>query len=67
MGTSLSFYSVDAKKWIGRIEPPSIPRHPRRINDPAPKERWDLDLLTEEGENKLRAIFEDMKQACQAL
>jgi hypothetical protein len=67
MGTALCFYSLETKKQDAEIMPLNIPRHPTRINDIAPKNRWDLDILTVEGENKFRAIVEEIKQACTSL
>jgi hypothetical protein len=67
MGTALCFYSVDATRQEAEIKPPNIPRHPSLINDSAPKGRWYLDVLTVEGENKLLAVVDEIKQACGAL
>jgi hypothetical protein len=67
MGTALCFYSLKTKKQDAEIAPMNILRHPTRMSDVAPKDRWDLDILTAEGENKLRAVVEEIKQASKSL
>jgi hypothetical protein len=67
MGTALCFYSVDTRTQEARIIPPSIPHDPRVYNDTAPKERWSLDVMTEEGKSKFLAVVEEIKQACEGL
>jgi hypothetical protein len=64
MGTVLRFYSVDTRLPNARVIPPSIPCD---SDDRAPKETWNLDVLTVPGEQKLCAIVEEIKQACAAL
>ncbi|KAN0141659.1 hypothetical protein V8E53_000121 [Lactarius tabidus] len=39
-----------------RITPPSIPRDPDTIDDVAPRERWNCDLLGPDGERLFRLI-----------
>jgi hypothetical protein len=52
------------------IQPPFI-RDPQsvtlRVTGTAPKERWDCDVLEEEGENRFKTMVEEIKQACAAL
>jgi hypothetical protein len=67
MGTALYFYSMDTRTQDARDIPPSIPHDSTLYNDTAPKESWNLDVLAVEGENKLLAIVEEIKQACEAL
>jgi hypothetical protein len=35
------------------------------VNDTAPVERWDCDILDAEGEARLRAVVDEIKQACE--
>lgn len=58
MGTRLSFYR---KARDGYVHPPEIV--PRLIyeSDPAPLERWDCDILEEEGMQRLQAIVAEIK------
>jgi hypothetical protein len=64
MGTALRFYSVNTRFRKGRIVSHSIPCG---SNDRAPKETWNLDLLTDPGKQKLCAIVEEINQECAAL
>jgi hypothetical protein len=51
------------------------PIQPSFIHDPnvhylqgtAPQERWDCDILEEEGEKRFKSMVEEIKQACSAL
>ncbi|KZT08512.1 uncharacterized protein LAESUDRAFT_724020 [Laetiporus sulphureus 93-53] len=63
-GTRLCFY----RKPQGRaMEPPSIAADPELETDTAPRERWDCDILEEEGARRFQAVVEEIKQACAAL
>ncbi|KAI9566198.1 hypothetical protein HD554DRAFT_2194495 [Boletus coccyginus] len=67
-GTRLSFYHLDtANAAAGIIILPmrTIPPRPPGLNDTAPMERWDCDVLEEEGEMKLRAVVDSIKAACE--
>ena len=65
MGTRLCFYSLDTTDVAANIVPLNIPRHPTRVNDTAPAERWDCDVLDAVGEARLRAVVEEIKEACE--
>ncbi|KAI6098499.1 hypothetical protein F5141DRAFT_1190740 [Pisolithus sp. B1] len=65
MGTRLCFYHVDTTHFPSEIIPHGIPRHPTRVNDTAPKERWDCDVLDANGEARLRAVVDAIKEACE--
>lgn len=60
MGQKLAFYSLN--KESGYISPPEYV-----ATDTVPKERWDLDITTEEGYAKLMEVVEDVKEMVQAL
>lgn len=64
MGTRLCFYHVLKD---GTIEPPLIPAHPERMTDTALRDRWDCDILKEEGAERFQALVEEIKQRCAAL
>jgi hypothetical protein len=65
IGTRLSFYILD--NATRTIDPPGIVRHPTLVNDVAPADRWDTDLLTAEGEDRLQTLFDSIRAACDAL
>jgi len=64
LGTSLCFYSLDTRDTNGKILPLKIPRHPTVVNDYAPENQWEYDVLGEEGEAKLRDIIVEVSQGC---
>ena len=64
LGTKLSFYSLDTTDDNADIIPRAIARHPTRVNDYAPAERWSYDILEEGGEAQLRSIIEEVQQGC---
>ncbi|KAF8554396.1 hypothetical protein OG21DRAFT_1412610 [Imleria badia] len=64
MGTRLCFYHLDTTDVEADIMPLNIPRHPTRVSDTAPIERWDCDLLDVVGEARLRAVVDSIKAAC---
>lgn len=59
MGTRLRFYSLDTTNVAG------IPQHPTGVTDTAPKETWDCDVLDANGEARLRAVLDAIKEACE--
>jgi hypothetical protein len=52
IGTKLRFYSLNVKNRAARIDPPRIDRNPDMVNDCAPAERWNCDVLEVSGEKK---------------
>jgi hypothetical protein len=64
LGTKLCFYSLDVKNRASRINPPRIDRDPDTVNDYAPAERWDRDVLEASGEDKLLAVINEIKAGC---
>lgn len=55
MGTAPRFYSLDPEKKDLVITPL------------APKDKWDLDITSSDGETKLCEVFDEIKQACTRL
>jgi len=55
-GNRLCFYRLDTTIADADILPLAIPRHPTRVTDTAPAQRWDCVVTTVDGEAKLRAI-----------
>lgn len=64
MGTKLCFYS---KLRDGTVTPTYIPSDPRLLLDVAPKDRWDYDILEEDGAQRFQAVIEEIKQGCASL
>ncbi|KAK0185582.1 hypothetical protein F5146DRAFT_1144090 [Armillaria mellea] len=64
IGTRLCFYRLDLTQPRLQIFPPAIPGDPCFTIDTAPEERWDCSVLEAEGEVKLRAVMDEIKQAC---
>ena len=64
MGPVLSIYKYDT---VTGLMPPQIPRDPIFVNDVAPKERWDCNILEDAGEQQLRGIVEKIKAMCAQL
>ncbi|KIJ47968.1 hypothetical protein M422DRAFT_163074, partial [Sphaerobolus stellatus SS14] len=67
IGTKLCFYNLYTTDNDMHIVPAAIPRHPTRINDTAPKDRWDCDILEPAGEGRLREIVQTIIDVCAAL
>jgi hypothetical protein len=64
-GTRLCFYTCD--QATRRITPGKIPRNDDFITDVAPIERWDCDILGEEGEARFRTIVAEVNAMCATL
>lgn len=60
MGTKLCFYTFT--KETRRLEPNRVANSDIFLVDMAPKSRWDVDILTAEGEQRFRDIVEDAKR-----
>ena len=67
LGTKLCFYSLNATDGGAEIEPEEIPRHSTRLNDTAPADCWDCDLLDPAGEKPLREVVHKVKDRYQNL
>ena len=68
IGTMLCFYSVDTENPHARIQPTAIRRFdPEVVNDVAPEDRWAYDILGPSGEERFRAVVEEIKTHCAAL
>jgi hypothetical protein len=60
MGTLYAVYTVDTV--TGELRPHGIPWDPSHSTDTAPKSWWCNDLLTQEGQEKLHTLFQEVKQ-----
>ncbi|KAI0247762.1 hypothetical protein BJV78DRAFT_890337 [Lactifluus subvellereus] len=60
IGRQLSYYTYD--KASGVVEPPPLPDNPYVVLDTAPIERWDTNIMQEEGRTKFLAMVEEIKQ-----
>lgn len=62
IGTKLCFYKYT--KETGDLEPELILGSARRVIDTAPINRWDVDILTPQGEQRLREVVGHVKGMC---
>jgi len=60
MGTKICIYELD--RTSRRLTPTLIPSDPELVTDTAPANRWDIDLLTPEGEEQFREIVQRVKK-----
>jgi hypothetical protein len=65
LGTRLCFYELD--RDTRRVRPPSIAEDPECITDTAPAGRWDTDILTQEGEERIKAVVDSAKSIASSL
>ncbi|KAF8130205.1 hypothetical protein EV363DRAFT_1490422 [Boletus edulis] len=65
MGTQLCFYHLDTTDVPAYIKLDNIPKHPTNVNDTAPMQRWDCDVLDAKGEARLRAVVDSIMAACE--
>ena len=59
LGTRLCFYTLD--KSLESITPIAIPRNEAYVNDTAPADRWDVDILTDDGYNRFMEVCNEVK------
>jgi hypothetical protein len=64
-GTRLSFYEYD--KETCTLQPELIQSDLAILTDVAPIDRWDCDVLQQEGANRLRDVAEKIKEMCARL
>ncbi|KAF8430026.1 hypothetical protein EV426DRAFT_1357 [Tirmania nivea] len=62
MGTKLCIYSLN--KETRRLLPNVIPSDPEIVTDTAPIDRWDVDIMTPEGEGRLRQVVDHVRTMC---
>ncbi|KAF8426840.1 hypothetical protein BGX38DRAFT_1235676 [Terfezia claveryi] len=62
IGSKLCVYTWT--KETGRILPKPIAIDPEYTIDTAPRSRWDLDVLSTEGEKRIRSIVAHIKTMC---
>lgn len=65
LGTQLCVYSYDSAS--GTLIPGAIERDPTHVNDRAPAAWWDVDIMTPEGEQRLRELVIHVKAMCSQL
>jgi hypothetical protein len=58
-GPKLCFYCYD--KHTQTLTPQRIPRHPDIVTNTAPADRWDTDIMTDEGFDHFMGIVEHVK------
>ncbi|KAG0644482.1 hypothetical protein HOY80DRAFT_940246 [Tuber brumale] len=58
----LCVYTI--KRGSGEMDPPGIVEDPLRVADIAPMERWNINLLDQEGEDCVREIVAHINQMC---
>jgi len=59
LGTRLCFYCLD--KAAESVTPPPIHRGAAYVNDTAPADRWDADILTDDGYNRFMDVVEHVR------
>jgi len=65
IGTKLCFYKYT--KSTRQLEPKRLNDNDTFVVDTAPRERWDVDVLTDEGERKFRDVIGDVKRICEQM
>jgi len=65
LGVRLAFYEYSHATRV--LQPPLILRDPELVNDTAPKARWNVDLLSEEGHMRLYQLAAEVKAMALAL
>jgi hypothetical protein len=63
MGTKLCFY----RAINGVVTPQEIPRQLNGINDVAAKDGWSYDILEADGEERFRAVVQEVIEGCNDL
>jgi hypothetical protein len=59
MGTKSAVYKYEQDSK--RLTPKAIPRDPEIVNDVAPAERWQFELMGHEGEETFKKIVTEVK------
>lgn len=65
LGNRLSHYYLESQN--NKLTPSLIAKDLTFINDTAPAERWNIDILNDEGYIKFKEIVDDVKQMSMAL
>ena len=65
MGHRFSVYEYN--KDMNTLLPPAIHPHELYMTDIAPAERWQYELLENDGEQALREIVAEIKEMCEAI
>lgn len=65
LGTKISVYTYESQTKM--LTPLKIEKDLRVVNDRAPADRWNLDVLTHEGEQRIRQLVEHVKAMCREI
>jgi hypothetical protein len=65
MGTRFSVYEYNQE--TNMLLPPSIARDAMYVTDVAPAERWNYELLEDDGEKKMRELVVEVKAMCETI
>ena len=50
-----------ASRETGQLFPKPLPANPEFVTDTAPIDRWDVDIMTLDGEQRLRGVVAEVK------
>lgn len=64
MGTKLRFYTLDLMVSNSKIMPEYVAPNPAYVVDTVPVSHWEYDILTPQGEDKLREVTGAITIAC---
>jgi len=62
LGTKICVYAYETE--TGKLTPEDIERDPKYVTDRAPANRWNLDILEPEGEQRMKEIVAHVKEMC---
>ena len=65
MGTRFSVYVYNKETNV--LLPPSIARDAMYVTDVAPADRWNHELLEDDGEQKMRELVSEVKAMCEEI
>ena len=65
MGTKVRFYKLNREE--GEIKPLALPEYSAKVNDTALTEDWGCDIVEVGAEDRLRAVVDEIMQACAAM
>jgi hypothetical protein len=65
LGTRLCVYTYDKETAV--LQPERIGEDTKRVNDRAPANRWNMDVMTSAGEERIRELVAHVKAMCAGL
>ena len=65
LGTRLCVYTYDKETAV--LQPERIDEDPKRVNDRAPANRWNMDVMTSVGAERIRELVAHVKAMCAGL